>query len=322
MDNLKLAYQKAAKGKHWQRKIQCYDKDPDRWLGQLKETLESGNYHTSAYHTKKIYEPKERTIYILPFFPDRVAQHAIMNVIEPIWGKLLITDSYACIKGRGQHAGSRRCMEMVRRNPYCLKCDISKFYPSIHHATLKKIIQKKIKDEKLLVLMDEIIDSTDTETNVPIGNYMSQWFGNLYLNELDTTVKNVLHVKDYIRYCDDFCFFGTKEELKRIRDWLPSYLDETLHLKLSKCDLFPVSHGVDFLGYRHFPRYILVRKRTAKRIAKNLKAVMHDLRRGSITKDQAIAKVASAKGWIKHANAYHFTVKNHIQELWEEVTEE
>ena len=199
-------------------------------------------------------------------------------------------------------------------------CDISKFYPSIHHATLKKTIRRKIKDEKLLAVMDEIIDSTNTETNVPIGNYMSQWFGNLYLNELDTTVKNVLHVKDYIRYCDDFCFFGTKEELKRIRDLLPSYLGETLHLKLSKCELFPVSHGVDFLGYRHFPRYILVRKRTAKRIAKNLKAVMHDLRRGSITKDQAIAKVASAKGWIKHANAYHFTVKNHIQELWEEVT--
>lgn len=320
IENLKWAYQKASKGKHWQRKIQRYDKDPEPWLEKLKETLENGNYHTSEYHTKQIYEPKERTIYILPFYPDRIVHHAIMNVLEPIWEKLLIYDSYACIKGKGQHAGSKRCMEMVRRNTWCLKCDISKFYPSVHHETLKKIIRQKIKDERLLNLMDEIIDSTHTETNVPIGNYLSQWFGNIYLNQLDMEVKQRLKAKDYIRYCDDFCFFSNdKEELRRIREWLPRYLADVLHLKLSKCELFPVSHGVDFLGYRHFPQYILVRKRTARRMKAHLKEVMYLLKRGKISKEQAISKVASAQGWAKHANAHNYAVSNHIQELWEEV---
>ena len=314
------AYKKAAEGKHWQARIKQIDENPEPWLTRLKEMLENGTYHTSPYHTKKIFEPKERTIYILPFFPDRIAQHAVMNVVEPIWSALLIKDSYACIKGRGQHAGSKRCMEMVRRNPYCLKCDISKFYPSIHHETLKRIIRKKIKDERILAVMNEVIDSTHTETNVPIGNYMSQWFGNLYLNELDMAVKHTWHIKDYIRYCDDFCFFGDKGTLRRIREWLPGFLVETLRLKLSKCELFPVSHGVDFLGYRHFPRYILVRKRTAKRIARNLRRVMYQYRRGEITKEQAVSKIASAKGWLRHANAHHFSVSHQIEELWEEVT--
>ena len=320
MENLELAYRKASKGKHWQRKIQVYDKDPKEWLLKLQKELQEGTFKTSEYRTKQIFEPKERTIYILPFYPDRIVQHAIMNVLEPIWTGLLISDSYACIKGKGQHAGSRKCMEFVRRYKYCLKCDISKFYPSIHHGRLKRIIRKKLKDKRLLFLMDGIIDSTHTDTNVPIGNYLSQWFGNIYLNELDMTVKHKLKIKGYIRYCDDFCFFSNdRDELRRIRAWLPKYLAETLHLKLSKCGLFPVSQGVDFLGYRHFPKYILVRKRTAKRIKARLKEVIHLLKRGSITKEQAVSIVASAKGWISHANTHNYTVANYIDELWEEV---
>ncbi len=320
MDNLELAYSKASKGKHWQRKIKIYDENPKPWLEKLKESLEQGTFKTSKYTTKNIYEPKERTIYILPFYPDRIVQHAIMNVLEPIWEKLLIADSYACIKGKGQHAGSKKCMEFVRRYKYCLKCDISKFYPSIHHETLKRIIRKKIKDTRLLALMDGIIDSTHTDTNVPIGNYLSQWFGNIYLNELDMYVKHRLKLKGYIRYCDDFCFFSNdKEELRHIRAWLPVYLADTLHLKLSKCELFPVSQGVDFLGYRHFPKYILVRKKTAKRMKARLKALIHELKRGIISKEQAVSKIASANGWISHANAHNYSVANHISELWEEV---
>ena len=243
-----------------------------------------------------------------------------MNILEPIFDKLMIKDSYACRKGKGQHAGSTRCMEMVRRNKYCLKCDISKFYPSVNHAVLKRIIRHKIKDKELLALLDEIIDSTHTETNVPIGNYLSQWFGNLYMNEIDKYVKQTLHFKDYIRYCDDFCFFSNdKDELRKIRAWLPEYLNTQLKLRLSKCQLFPTSQGVDFLGYRHFPRYILVRKRTAKRIKRHLRETMHLLRQGRITPETAKSKIASAKGWIQHANAHNYTLANHINELWEEV---
>ncbi|WP_286821283.1 RNA-directed DNA polymerase [Mitsuokella sp. UBA4253] len=320
MDNLRVAFYKAAQGKHYQDKVKIVEENCDEYLMRLKEMLENGTYHTSQYATKQIYEPKERTIYILPFYPDRIAHHAIMNVLAPIMDSFMIYDSYACRKEKGQHAGSKRCMQMVRRNLYCLKCDISKFYPSIDHDVLKSILEHKFKDKRLIALLNEIIDSTNTQTNVPIGNYLSQWFGNLYLNELDTKVKYELCVKDYIRYCDDFCFFSLdKEELRRIRAWLPKYLQDTLKLKLSKCELFPVSHGVDFLGYRHFPRYILVRKRTAKGIKKHLKETMYLLKHGRISKDQALAKIASAKGWIKHANSHHYTMATHIDDLWKEV---
>lgn len=321
MENLHEAYCKASKGKHWQRNVRTYDADPIPWLMKLKESLEQGTFHTASYTTKQIYEPKERTIYILPFYPDRIVHHAIMNVLEPVFDKLMIYDSYSCRKGKGQHAGSRRCMEMVRHNRYCLKCDISKFYPSVNHEVLKTILRHKLKDKRLLALLDDVIDSTHTDTNVPIGNYLSQWFGNLYMNELDTYTKQHWHIRDYIRYCDDFCFFSNdKDELRKIRAELPGYLADTLKLKLSKCQLFPTAQGVDFLGYRHFPRYILVRKKTAARIRRHLREVMHLLKQGRISPKTAKAKVASARGWVQHANAHHYAVANHIDALWEEVS--
>lgn len=319
MSNLELAFAKAAQGKHWQRKVNNVEKDLDNKLRELQRMLLNGTYHTSEYTTKQIYEPKERTIYILPFYPDRIVHHAIMNVLAPIMDNLMIYDSYACRVGKGQHVGSKRCMQMVRHNPYVLKCDISKFYPSIDHDVLKRILEHKFKDKRLLALLFEIIDSTHTQTNIPIGNYLSQWFGNLYLNELDMQAKHVLKVKDYIRYCDDFCFFGDKERLQKIREWLAPWLHDNLKLKLSKCELFPVSHGVDFLGYRHFPQYILVRKRTAKRMKKNLKSVIHDLKRGLISKDTARSKIASAKGWLCHANAHNLSMSLRIDDLYKEV---
>ena len=184
-DNLLLAYKKAKKHKNWQQKVIRVEKDLDNLIEGLRLSLINGTYKTAEYRTKKIYEPKERTIYVLPFYPDRIVHHAIMNILEPIWDNLFISDSYACRNGKGQHKGSQKCMEFVRKNKYCLKCDISKFYPSINHEILKLIIRKKIKCKRTLNLLDTIIDSIDGETNIPIGNYLSQWFGNLYLNELD-----------------------------------------------------------------------------------------------------------------------------------------
>ena len=122
-----------------------------------------------------------------------------MNVLEPIWDNLFIHNSYACRKGKGQHRGSTKCAEYVRKNKYCLKCDIKKFYPSINHDILFNIIKKKIKCKKTLNLLHDIIYSIEGETNTPIGNYTSQWFGNLYLNELDMYVKHVLKILTRLR---------------------------------------------------------------------------------------------------------------------------
>jgi retron-type reverse transcriptase len=314
-----LAFHKARKGKGWQKKVKKVEANLESYIDKLHDTMNSGNYHTSSYTSKVIFEPKMRTIYILPFYPDRIVHHAIMNILEPIWDNLFIHHSYACRVGRGQHKGSKYCMELVRKYKYCLKCDVSKFYPSINHEILKKIVRKKLKDQKLLTLLDEIIDSIEGETNVPIGNYLSQWFGNLYLNELDQLLKHKYHIKNYLRYCDDFLLFSnSKEELHKMADVIKEFLEGTLKLRMSKCDLFPVSRGVDFLGYRHFPEgYILVRKTTAKRMKKRMRGIIWEYKHHKISKLQAQSKIASTEGWLKYANTYNLSMSLKIKEIKE-----
>lgn len=320
-ENIKTAFDKAKKGKLWQDSVKKVDRDKETKLEAIRKSLIEETYSTSAYKVKIIHEPKERQIFILPFYPDRIVQHAVMNVIAPLWDAMMIKDSYACRKGKGQHAGSMRCMQFVRRNKWVCQFDISKFYPSIHHAKLMEIIRHKIKDEKALALLSDIIGSIGGERNVPIGNYTSQWFGNLYLNELDKLVKHKYHIQDYIRYCDDFLIFGqNKEELRILADEIEAFVRDELHMKLSKKALYPTAHGVDFLGYRHFPNgKILVRKSTAKRVKKRMKGLMWELKHKKITKEQALGKLASAHGWLKHANAHHLRISIGLDNLKKEV---
>lgn len=209
-------------------------------------------------------------------------------------------------------------MKYVRKNDFCLKCDISKFYPSINHDILFEIVQRKIKYKDTLWLIENIIYSIGGVVNVPIGNYTSQWLGNLYMNELDQLLKHRYHIKNYIRYCDDFLLFhDDKKFLGEMAGIIKEFLGEKLQLKLSKCDLFPVSRGVDFLGYRHFRRYVLVRKSTAKRVKKRLKRLPVMLVKGKITKEQYRSSLASIKGWLKWSNSYNLRKSLQIDALTE-----
>ena len=300
-ENILSAYLKARKGHSGKKSVLKFGADLENNLEKIRISLVEKTFTTSAYTFKTVYEPKERLIYILPFSPDRIVQHALMNVMEPIWEPMLISDSHACIKGRGIHSGSRRTMEFVRRNPYVLKCDISKFYPSISHEILKSIIRRKIKDKSVLWLVDDIIDSFKGKFNVPIGNYCSQWFGNLYLNELDQFVKTELKCRDYVRYCDDFLLFGDKARLKEWSVRVEEFLDGALGLKFSKCNLYPVKNGVDFLGYRHFDNHIIMRKSTAKRMRKRLHLLPYLYRHEKIGFETFRSSVASITGWLMWA---------------------
>lgn len=300
----------------WQRKVLEFDKNAEENLLKVRESLIKKTFRTSSYKTKIIYEPKQRQIYILPFSPDRIVQHALMNIIEPIWESLFIYNSYACRVGKGIHAGSRKTMEFVRKNRYCLKCDISKFYPSMKHDILFELVKRKIKCKDTLWLIHNIIYSIEGGENVPIGNYTSQWFGNLYMNELDQELKHQYKFKDYIRYCDDFVLFhNDKKYLHQVAKAIEEFLAQRLWLKLSKCSLFPVGQGVDFLGYRHFRKYILLRKSTAKRVKKRLKRLPRMLETGRLTSEQFISSLASTMGWLRWANAHNLFMKLKIKEL-------
>ncbi len=168
IDNLRLADERARKGKLHSYGVQLHDKNREAHILTLHEQLKNGTFKTSPYHVFTIYEPKERLIYRLPYFPDRILHHAIMNVLEPIWVSIFTKDTYSCIKNRGIHACAKSVRRALREDKdgtrYCLKIDVRKFYPSIRHDVLKAIIRRKIKDARLLALLDEIIDSVNRTT--------------------------------------------------------------------------------------------------------------------------------------------------------------
>lgn len=314
-DNFQTAYLKAIRRKNYQKQVQNFQSNAVYNLEQLRDSVINGKYHTSNYQSKIIFEPKKRTIFILPF-KDRIVHHAIVNVLEPYYERYMIADSYACIKGRGQQAASLRCMEAVRRNEFCLKCDIHHFYPSIRHDLLFAQYQKKIRDEKYLSILKDNIFSFGGNRNVPIGNLTSIWHGNFFLTPMDLMCKHELKIRDYMRYCDDFLLFSNdKAYLHKCRKQLEEFLHDVLDLEFSRSDVFNVKQGVDFLGYRHFKKYILVRKSTAKRMRKKIEELPNKYIAEKITLEQFRSVLESVAGWISHANAHNLSEKMKIDEL-------
>jgi hypothetical protein len=310
-DNIQLAFKLARKGKRWQNTIKIFEMQEEENLTKIRTSLIDKTFTTSDYETFIVYEPKRRIIYKLPFNPDRIVQHALMNIVEPIWESFFIDDSYACRVGKGIHAGNKRTMDFIRKvgkDGYCLKMDVSKFYPSISHDILFKLIERKIKCKDTLDLFRDIVYSIPGGYNVPVGNYTSQWLGNLYLNKLDQFVKHNLKGESYIRYCDDFLLFHTdKTYLKDCADAMTSFLKSELNLKLSKNRIFPIAQGVDFLGYRHFHDYILLRKTSATRIRRRIKKLPDLFNRAVINKDQLRSSLASMSGWLKWCNSFNLS---------------
>jgi hypothetical protein len=300
LKNLDIAEEKARKGKGNRKEVIEFTKNREENLRKLHEDLKYGRFKTSKYHIFKIHDPKERYIYKLPYYPDHIVHHAIMNVLEEIWTKQYTKNTYSCIKGRGIHACLRdlKIALLDRQNTiYCLKLDITKFYPSINHDILKGIVKRKIKCPRTLNLIFEIIDSAD---GLPIGNYLSQFLANLYLSALDHELKEILHVKYYFRYADDMVILaGTKEELRKVLEYIRNRL-QTLDLKLkNNWQIFPVEpRGIDFIGYVFHHEYILLRKSIKQRIKKKVER----LSKSNMSQEELRLELASYWGWCKHAN--------------------
>lgn len=317
-NNIYVAYRNARKGKGWRKEVKAFESNLNENLLYIQKILCTKQFNTSSYRVKTIYEPKQRDIYILPFFPDRIVQHALLQVLIPIWDNLLIYDTFACRTGKGMHEASRRTMGHVRSYNYCLKCDIRKFYPSIDHEILMSLVKKKIKCKDTIALIQNIVYSFDGGKNTPIGNYTSQWFGNIYMNEIDQRIKHVHKIKAYIRYSDDMILFSNdKALLHNIKNDIYLFLQDKLKLTFSKWSIFPVSQGVDFLGYRHFREKVLLRKSTAKRMIKRMRCLPKRLNDGKITIDQFRGSVASTTGWIKWANTYNLSIAIGLKKLQE-----
>ncbi len=300
LENLYLADKIARKGKLKQPGIIEHDKDRDSNILKLQIMLKDKLYKTSEYTTFTIFEPKERLIFRLPYFPDRIVHHAIMNILEPLFVSSFTADTYSCIKGRGIHAAANALKKALRNVPetqYCLKLDIKKFYPSVNHDILKQLLRKKIKDNDLLWLLDNIIDSAD---GLPIGNYLSQYFANFYLTYFDHWIKEQRMVKYYFRYADDIVILSdNKLYLHELLFDIKNYLLENLKLEVKhNYQVFPVDdRGIDFIGYVFHHSHILLRKSIkqnfARRLAKNINP----------------QSIASYKGWAQHCNSKNLLKK-------------
>lgn len=297
--NLQEADAKAQCGKSNQYGVLLHNQNKEGNLLILQDMLLSKTYRTSTYDIFNIYEPKERIVYRLPYFPDRITHHAIMNVLEPIFVSTFTADTYSCIKKRGIHKLLRNLkhdLKDVSGTTYCLKFDIKKFYPSVDHYTLKTLLRKKFKDQDLLWLLDEIIDSAP---GLPIGNYLSQYLANFYLSYFDHWLKEEKRVRYYYRYADDIVILDNdKAKLHALLNDIKLYLEELkLEVKATH-QVFPVAaRGIDFVGYVFYHTHIKIRKSIKQNFARKL------------SKNLQHASKPSYLGWLGHADAKHLTKK-------------
>lgn len=304
VDNLILAAIKASRGKSKQRGVIEYNQNVEVNIEKLHLDLKSMNFVTSQYSVFKVHEPKERLIFRLPFYPDRIVHHAIINIIGPILTSSFISSTYSCIKGRGIHKALNDVRIALRDEEgtrYCMKLDIKKFFPNVDHNVLKELLKRKFKDEKLLSLLDSIIDSSG---GLPIGNFLSTYFGNFYLTYFDHWIKEKKGIKHYARYCDDMIILhSNKEFLHDLRREIAEYLKINLRLELKyNYQIFLVaSRGIDFVGYKCYHTHSLLRKNIKKNFIKMIQSNRNE------------KSINSYNGWIKHCNGKNL-LNTHLNE--------
>lgn len=318
--NLHESWRKAARGKRKAPEVAGFEYFLTNNLIQLEEELQSQSYHPGPYRHFYITQPKLRRISAAPF-RDRVVHHALVRQIEPIFEARFSRDSYACRRGKGTHAALARCQEFARRYRYVLQADIVQFFPSVDHAILREILFHRIADEQTRWLMDQILDSgagvlaneydmvyfpgddlfaANRPRGLPIGNLTSQFWANCFLNELDQFIKRDLNCAAFARYVDDVLLFSdSKKQLwgwkRALLDFLPR-LRLTLHERSST--VYPVSHGIPFLGFVTYPTHRLLKRRNGIAFRRRLKAQLRRLSAGLLDYDDI---AASVRGWVAHA---------------------
>lgn len=313
IENIKKAHHKARLGKRHYRDVIIVNSNEEYYCNKIHNILKNENYQVninSYKHMKIIDKGKERDIFKLPYYPHRIIQWAIMLQLAPIFKKMFIFDTYASIEGRGLHDAMKRIKHKMKDKEdtkYCLKLDIKKYYPNINNNILYKLLTEKFKDEKLLKLLHEITFSMG-EKGQPIGSLWSQYAGNFYLTKFDHWLKEVKGVKHYFRYCDDMVIMHSdKNFLRELLKDIKIYLKDNLDLNLKEnYQIFP-SHkrGIDFLGYRFFDGYILLRKRTVKKMKKQLVQYANK----NLLSYSDYCSINSYLGWLKYCNSFRLKYK-------------
>jgi RNA-directed DNA polymerase len=274
-DNLLLAFCRAERGLSDKYEADVYRENLDENLRFLRDGLADGSFPFGEYHSFEVRDPKTRLIHA-PAFRERVAQHAIFNVCEPVLERKLIDDSFACRTGKGTHGALRRAQVFARRHDWFLKLDVRRFFDSVVHDRLLEMVERLFKDRGVFDLFRKILNGycTGPGRGLPIGSLASQFFANHYLCTLDRMCKEQLKVPGYLRYMDDFILWGNeRKELCRARERVEECLEE-LGLKL-KIGNHPqrVRQGVPFLGHVVHPFRMVPDRRARVRFFRKIRSL-------------------------------------------------
>ncbi len=319
-ENLYLAWRKARKGKRGREPAATFEFDLEANLLRLQQELETKTYQPGPYRSFYIHDPKRRLISAAPF-RDRVVHHALCNVIEPLFERRFIFDSYANREGRGTHRALDRCQKFARRFPYVLQCDVRQFFPSIDHAILKEILGRVIADPDVMWLVDRILESgegvlseeyqmvyfpgddlfaVNRPRGLPIGNLTSQFWANCYLDPFDHFVKRELRCKGYLRYVDDFLLFADDQRV--LWAWREAVIERLARLRLTiheeRAHPYPVTEGIPFLGFVIYPNHRRLKRRNVVNYRRRLRCLLAAYAAAAIPLDRVDASI---QGWINHA---------------------
>ena len=307
-DNLMKAHLLSRKGKNYKK---------EEYIRWLYEQLKNGTYEHGGYRIFYIQYPKRRKIEASRYIDRIVHRWIVDSFLNRYFVNQFIDTSYACIKKRGMHKASidvQNTMKHCKRlwqNYYILKMDIRKYFQNIDKDILMSILKRKVKEEKLVKLLEKIVYSNSGKKGLPIGNYTSQIFANIYLNEIDQYIKHELKVKYYFRYMDDSVLFvKTKKEAIELLEKIKNYLKIKLELELNdKTQIFKSSQGVNFCGYKINEYRLKLRDRGKKAIKQKVRHLKEEVKKGNISSKEASRFICGHLGYMKYANTRNLEEK-------------
>lgn len=318
-ENLYNAYLYTRKGKRDKACVQKYSYNVLNNTLYLEQQLQSRRYQPGKYHEFYVFEPKKRLIKAPPF-RDRVVQRCLcQHALEPAIERQLIFDTYACRKGKGTHKGLARTEEFMRRHyrkhgrdGWIIKGDITSYFYSIDHKILKAALYPRVEAYDVWWLIERTLESIDFNgVGLPLGNQSSQWFANFYLSGFDHYCKEVLKLKSYVRYMDDWvAIVETKTEAREALDSMKAHLRDELRLEVNnKTQIAPLGNGINFLGFRLYltdtGKVIKkVRQSTKERTRRKLASFEKQYRHGLITREKIEKSYVSSRGHMEHGNCY------------------
>lgn len=315
-ENLMKAHLESRKGKSLRKDVILFNLKQEEYIMWLYEKLKNGTYKHSGYTAFYITEPKLRKIEKSIYMDRIVHRWYVDNFLKEYFVKSFISTSYACLEDKGMHKACldvQKVMKHCKRiwnNYYIIKMDVSKYFKNIDKEILYKILKRKIKDKKLLWLTKEILYSSNEE-GLPIGNYTSQTFANIYLNEVDQYAKHELKLKYYFRYMDDILVIvKTKREAVQKLELIRKFLKEKLKLELnSKTQIFKSKQGVNFCGYKINEYRLKIRTIGKRKLKKKVKKLKYEIRTNQINTKEAYRFLAGHFGYIDIANVRNLKEK-------------